>query len=315
MNAGHITLEQWIAFYLYANTLIGSATQTLQVWETIKEGQGAAGRISELAAAEDEDRGGGEKFPAKAESLSFEHVTFRYDREITLKDISFTIPASKTTALGPSGAGKSTVFALLERFYAPESGTIRMGGRDVREYDVIDWRRSIGYVPQDCALLSGTIRENIAYGLDREASEEEIIRAAKLANAYDFIAALPEGFDSDIGQLGGKLSGGQRQRIAIARMMIKNPDCLLLDEATSSLDAENEAEVQAAFTNMMQGRTAVVIAHNLRTIADADQIAVMDHGRVQAVGDHRSLYGENPLYKKYFDLQFTEQIRTEGSCL
>ena len=164
----------------------------------------------------------------------------------------------------------------------------------------------MGYIQQASPLLSGTIRDNIVYGLNRPAKDEEVVKAAKTANAYDFIMELPDGFDTDIGQLGGKLSGGERQRIAIARMIIKDPSYLLLDEATSNLDAENETEVQAALSSMMEGRTAVVVAHNLRTVVNADNIIVMDQGRVQAVGTHQSLYKSNELYTKYFDLQFAQ---------
>ena len=196
--------------------------------------------------------------------------------------------------------------SLLERLYIPNGGQIKFGDTPVERIHLDQWRGAMGYMQQNSPLLSGTICDNIVYGLAREAKDEEIVAAAKKARAYDFIMKLPDGFNTDIGQLGGKLSGGECQRIAIARMIIKGPDYLLLDEATSALDAENETEVQAALSGMMEGRTAVVVAHNLRTVVNADQIIVMDQGRIQATGPHKSLYGTNALYTKYFDLQFAQ---------
>ena len=234
-------------------------------------------------------------------------ISFRYEEQEVLKHVSFTIPKGRVTAIvGPSGAGKTTLLSLLERLYTPDGGEIRFGSTPVERIHLDQWRGATGYIQQASPLLSGTIRDNIAYGLNRPATEDEVVKAARMANAYDFIMKLPDGFDTQVGAMGGKLSGGQRQRIAIARMIIKNPDYLLLDEATSALDAENETEVQAALTAMMAGRTAVVVAHNLRTVVNADQIIVMNQGRVQAVGTHKSLYGSSELYTKYFDLQFAE---------
>ena len=264
-------------------------------------------QIAEIMSSRSEAAEREKAFIQPDADIVFDDISFRYEEQEVLKHVSFTIPKGRVTAIvGPSGAGKTTLLSLLERLYTPDGGEIRFGSTPVERIHLDQWRGATGYIQQASPLLSGTIRDNIAYGLNRPATEDEVVKAARMANAYDFIMKLPDGFDTQVGAMGGKLSGGQRQRIAIARMIIKNPDYLLLDEATSALDAENETEVQAALTAMMAGRTAVVVAHNLRTVVNADQIIVMNQGRVQAVGTHKSLYGSSELYTKYFDLQFAE---------
>ena len=299
INAGYIDLEIWIAFYLYSSSLLGGISSLLQNWETVKAAQGAACRISEVAMENDEDQGGTEMFPKQAGNLSFNQVTFRYDTDPALDHVSFTIPAGRTTALvGPSGAGKSTIFALLERFYVPESGTITMDGRDIQEYNMTDWRRAVGYVSQDSSMFSGTIRFNMTYGLDHEVTEDELIQAAKDAQIYDFIQSLENGFDTDTGERGDKLSGGQRQRIAIARALLKNPKILLLDEATSDLDPVSKSQVEQAIERLKEGRTTIVVSHSIRSIQNADQIIVLKDGAVDAAGNHDSLMKNCGLYQR-----------------
>jgi ATP-binding cassette subfamily B protein AbcA/BmrA len=237
--------------------------------------------------------------------IKLENVSFKYNTQDVLSNVDMVIPKGKVTAIvGPSGSGKTTILSLLERLYVPQGGKIKFGDTEVESINLDEWRNATGYIQQNSPLLSGTIRDNITYGMNRDVKDEEVFRAAKLANAYDFIMKLPEGFDTNIGQLGGKLSGGERQRIALTRMIIKDPDYLLLDEATSSLDAENESQVQAALDNIMKGKTAVVVAHNMKTVVNADNIIVLDGGKVQASGKHDELYKKNNLYKQYFDLQF-----------
>ena len=304
MKAGHITLEQWMAFYLYAQTLVGSVQSILQYYETIKRAQGSSRRMAELIVEKSEDMGGSKTVPAQPGDLKFENVTFRYDTNTVLKNVSFTLPAGKTTALvGPSGAGKSTIFGLLERFYDPESGQVTLGGVDAREFSKPSWRGAIGYVPQSSPLFSGTIRSNMTYGLDRTFTDEELIRAAKDANIYEFIRSCENGFDTDVGERGGKLSGGQRQRIAIARALLKDPQILLMDEATSSLDPKARSEVEKAMVRLKQGRTTVVVAHEIKSIEDADQIVVLSSGAVSGVGTDEQLMKDNELYRSLKDLQ------------
>lgn len=324
VNAGHINLEQWIAFYLYAQTLVGTVQSILQYYETIKRAQGASRRMAEIIVEPSEDMGGSEQFPEQPGDIHFEDVTFRYDTNTVLKNVSFTLPAGKTTALvGPSGAGKSTIFGLLERFYEPESGSITLDGVeavdpegakiirdgvDAKEFNKSSWRQAIGYVPQSSPMFSGTIRSNMTYGLNRTVSDEELIQAAKDANIYEFIQSCEDGFDTDVGERGSKVSGGQRQRIAIARALLKDPKILLLDEATSNLDPEARAEVEKAIARLKEGRTTVIVAHEIRSIEDADQIVVLSSGEIDGVGRDAQLMQDNALYRRLKELQSDEAV-------
>ena len=265
--------------------------------------------MAEVAVEAGEDKGGDAEMPGQPADLCFENVTFRYDQDIVLKNVSFTIPAGKTTALvGPSGAGKSTIFGLLERFYDPESGRVSLGGVDAREFKKSAWRQAIGYVPQSSPMFSGTIRSNMTYGLGRTFSDEELIRAARDANIYDFIASCEDGFDTNVGERGSKLSGGQRQRIAIARALLKDPKILLLDEATSSLDPQARDEVERALERLKAGRITVIVAHEIKSIESADQIVVLSDGAVSGAGSDGELMGSNQLYRNLKNLQSSQAV-------
>ena len=223
---------------------------------------------------------------------------------LALDDYTLEIRSGETVAVvGPSGAGKSTSFQLLLRFYDPASGVIRIDGCDISQLRPEDLRRQIGFVPQDTVLFGTSARENIAYGRPG-ASAEEIEAAARAAAADEFLRALPSGYDTFLGERGARLSGGQRQRVAIARAILKDPPILLLDEATSSLDSESERLVQAALAQLMRGRTTLVIAHRLATVLKADRIAVLEAGRLVAVGTHAQLMLSSPLYAHLAALQF-----------
>lgn len=309
VHSNYISLGQWIAFYTYSGMLVGTFQGILRYYETIKRAQGSARRVAEIAVEVSEDKGGDRQVAENPGDLAFQNVTFRYDKDVVLNNISFTIPAGKTTALvGPSGAGKSTVFGLLERFYDPESGQVTLDGVDAREFRKSAWRQAIGYVPQSSPMFSGTIRSNMTYGLDRTFSDEELIRAAKDANIYDFIRSCEDGFDTDVGERGSKLSGGQRQRVAIARALLKNPKILLLDEATSSLDPEARSEVDKAIQRLKEGRTTIIVAHEISSIVNADQIVVFSNGTVNGVGSDEQLTQSNELYRKLKDLQSGETV-------
>ncbi len=311
LQAGEITAGQLVAFVSYT-AIIGGAIAGLGNFYTELLGAiGATERIRDILQTP------GEVELKKPESkpalrleghIEYDDVHFRYptrpDVEV-LKGISFRVQAGQKVALvGPSGAGKSTIVQLLLKFYELESGAIRVDGHDIFTLDTTEYRRHIAIVPQEVLLFGGTIRENIQYGRP-DATEEEIIEAARQANAWEFISNFPEGLDTIVGERGVKLSGGQRQRIAIARAILKDPAILLLDEATSSLDAESEKVVQEALNNLMRGRTSIIIAHRLATIREVDRIFVIEDGRIVEQGTHEELSQiPDGIYNSLARLQF-----------
>jgi len=247
------------------------------------------------------DRPGATELVTATPTVVFENVTFRYaDGAEALHDVSFTAPAGQTIALvGESGAGKSTILNLIPRFYDVQEGAIRIGGADIRDVTIRSLRGSMALVSQEVAIFSDTLRENIAYGTPG-ATDEQVVEAAKLAAAHDFISELPEGYNTRVGENGVKLSGGQRQRISIARAMLRNAPILLLDEATSALDATSERLVQMALERLQRGRTTIVVAHRLSTIMNADIIYVMSHGRIIESGSHAELLGASGAYARLY---------------
>ena len=238
--------------------------------------------------------------------MKFENVDFAYEEgKPVLRDVSFeTKPNAVVAFAGPSGGGKSTIFSLIERFYKPTGGEILIGEENIENVDLAKWREQIGLVSQDAAVMPGTIRDNLTYGLRREASDEELWDALRMAYADGFVSEMEDQLETEIGERGIKLSGGQRQRIAIARAFLRDPKILMLDEATASLDAESEAMVQKALGDLMQGRTTLVIAHRLSTIVDADKIYFIENGTVSGAGTHQELLKTTPLYAQYVKDQF-----------
>jgi ATP-binding cassette subfamily B protein len=304
------------AFVFYA-IMVGSGVATIsEVWGELQRAAGAAERLVELLNTRSLiDDPGPRQLPRGAGMplLRLERVTFAYPtrpEQPALQDFTLAIEAGRCLALvGPSGAGKSTVFELLQRFYDPQDGRILLDGTNIRELGLQQLREHIALVPQQPALFTGDVRYNIAYGRP-EASDDEVVAAARAAHADDFISNLPEGYASHLGEQGVRLSGGQRQRIALARAFLNDPEILLLDEATSALDTESEYQVQQALHEMMKGRTTVIIAHRLSTILHADTIAVLDGGRLVATGTHSELLAHSEFYARLARLQFRD---TEAS--
>ncbi len=315
-NDGTLGEKELTTFAALTLFVAGSFSGIIEQYSQLQKALGATDRVLELLDEKPEDISMEEK-PLPPEfvingNVTFDNVGFNYpsrpDYDV-LKNISLTTHAGEKIALvGPSGAGKSTIVSLLLRFYEPQSGSILFDDKPSSDIPLSFLRRQMAIVPQDVFLFGGTIKENILYG-KHNASDEEVIAAAKQANAHDFITDFPEGYDTLVGERGVKLSGGQRQRIAIARALLKNPTILLLDEATSSLDSESEKLVQDALEKLMQGRTSFIIAHRLSTIRSADKIVVIDKGQVAEIGTHSQLVQtENGLYKKLSALQFDEEL-------
>jgi ATP-binding cassette subfamily B protein len=300
------------AFVFYAIVVAGSVATISEVIGELQRAAGAAERLLELLSIKSTiELSDKPKSTAGISSrIVFDKVTFNYPSrpdQAALENLSLVIDEGKSLALvGPSGAGKSTVFELLQRFYDPDQGTVTLGAINIRELIPLDLRSQLAVVAQQPTLFSGDVMHNIRYGKP-EASEAEVIEAAKAANAHEFIEKLPDGYKSFLGEQGVRLSGGQRQRVAIARAILKDPKILLLDEATSALDAESEHRVQQALENLMRGRTTVIIAHRLATIRNVDSIAVLDGGRLLAQGTHDELLESSVLYRRLSELQFQER--------
>ena len=306
---GRLSAGELIAFLIYGMTVAGSFAGLINLYSQFQEALGATKRVFQIldTAPDIQDSATARELVAVDGSISMRDVRFSYDdgNEV-LSCINLDIAAGEIIALvGPSGAGKSTLFNLIPRFYDPDAGIIRIDGHDIRDLTQSSLRQQIGVVPQETLLFGGSIRENILYG-KLDADEEELIAAARSANAHDFITALPKAYDTIVGERGVKLSGGQRQRVAIARALLKDPAVLLLDEATSSLDNESEQLVQDALGKLMQNRTTLIIAHRLSTVRIAHRIAVIDAGRLTELGTHEQLIAQQGLYAKLYEMQFRE---------
>lgn len=305
LRSDHFNAEQFIAYIAFFYQMIAPAKALSRANSFVQRGRASGDRIFEVLDARNPilESQGTARISQLEQGVHFSEVSFAYDERDVVKEVSFHIPKGHTVALvGQSGSGKSTLASLLPRFYDVRKGAILVDGIDIREFNTESLRSLMGVVTQDSILFHGSVRENISLGKP-DASLEEVIAAAKVANAHDFIQQLPEGYETNIGDTGGKLSGGQRQRLSIARAVLKNPPILILDEATSALDTESEKLVQEALGRLMRSRTSLVIAHRLSTIQFADEIIVMEGGRIVERGTHQSLLDKGGVYAKLCEMQ------------
>ncbi|MDF2140930.1 ABC transporter transmembrane domain-containing protein [Paenirhodobacter sp. CAU 1674] len=312
VRMGQMSVGELVQFVIYAVMVAGSVGALSEIWGEIQRAAGATERLVELLSAADSVKDPTHPvplpMPARGE-LRFEDVSFHYPSRpetSALDHVTLHIAPGETVALvGPSGAGKTTVIQLIQRFWDPETGRVTLDGYDLRDLARHDFRHAIALVPQDPVIFAASARENIRFGRP-DATDHQVEEAARAAHAYDFLAALPQGFDTYVGERGVMLSGGQKQRIAIARAILRDAPVLLLDEATSALDAASEREVQAAVERLAVGRTTIIVAHRLATVKKADRIVVFDEGRIIAQGTHDALVAEGGLYAELARLQFTD---------
>ncbi|MDD6042447.1 MAG: ABC transporter ATP-binding protein [Eubacteriaceae bacterium] len=305
VRAGTMQMFQLVNLYNYYMLFMSNAFMLTAAWQNIKLSHGACATIADILDTPPEDLDMGEPLSSKSEDIRFEDVSFTYDgkRQI-LDNVSFVIPKGKVTALvGENGCGKSTIIRLIERFNDVNSGTIRIGEKKLYDVNLRAWRDSVGYLFQGDQMIKGTITENIAYGIERDYTMDEIIEASKLANAYDFIQTKDKGFDTVISNYDAKCSGGEMQRIAVARILMKQPDYLIMDEATSGIDVINEKEVVNSITKAMEGRTVIMVSHDMEMIKKADHIVVIDKGHVDASGSFDEVSDKSELFKRFLAAQ------------
>ncbi len=305
---GTMSMGTMVSFLMYLFQIMSPIAIVANFFTILSKAAGSTERVREVLEEPEEliDENSN-TLDVSGKTLEMQHVDFAYATgESILKDISIEAKPNTVVAFaGPSGGGKSTIFSLIERFYEPTNGQISIDGQNINDINLQDWRSQIGFVSQDSAIMAGTIRHNLTYGLDDNAySDDDLWHVLKLAYADQFVHEMPDGLDTQVGERGVKVSGGQRQRLAIARAFLRDPKILMLDEATASLDSESEAMVQKALAVLMAGRTTLTIAHRLSTIVDADNIYFIDHGQVSGNGTHQELMDKLPLYRDYVKIQF-----------
>ncbi|RAZ67704.1 ABC transporter ATP-binding protein [Planococcus maitriensis] len=309
VSEGSMSTGSLVAFLLYLFQIVVPLATFARFFTELQKAKGATERIIDILELPLEEQQRGIEMDISGKTLRLEDVSFAYENgEPVLQGVSFEArPGQKIAFAGPSGGGKTTIFGLIERFYEPTAGTITIGDVPIRDVAIASWRDQIGYVSQESAMMGGTIRANLTYGLPDADNyqDEELWRVSRMAYAEEFIASFPDGLDTQVGERGVKLSGGQRQRIAIARAFLRDPKLLMMDEATASLDSQSEGIVGQALGRLMEGRTTLVIAHRLSTIVDADQIVFIEGGRVTGIGNHRELTGKHPLYREFAEQQLT----------
>lgn len=305
VQAGTLTSGELVAFLLYLFNIMMPAASFATFFSQVQKAMGATERIEQILKTELEPIEAGKTVDVSGKTIKAENLSFHYEENRPiLKNVSFEAKPNTVIAFaGPSGGGKSTIFSLLERFYEPTAGSIKIGNEIVDELSLANWRSQIGYVSQDSAVFAGSIRDNLQYGLERTLSEAELWQGLELAYADQFVRDFPDQLETELGERGVKLSGGQKQRITIARAFLRDPKILMLDEATASLDSQSEEKVQRALDQLMEGRTTLVIAHRLSTIVDADHIYFIEKGEVTGHGTHSELIATHPLYAEYVQEQ------------
>ncbi|MBE7123945.1 ABC transporter ATP-binding protein [Bacillus cereus] len=309
VDQGLISSGELVAFLLYLFQIMSPFIQMNHFLTSFQEAKGSMKRLFEILEEEEEVQVVTKTCIESPTQLEFKDVSFRYDeKENVIEDISFKVKKGSLTALvGPSGSGKSTVFSLIERFYDPTNGDILLDDVSYKNIHVEEWRQKFSYVSQDTPIFSGTIRDNILYGKNDKVTDDKLIEIATFANAHEFIVSLSDGYNTQVGERGNQLSGGQKQRIAIARALMRDADFLLLDEATANLDSDSEKQVQKAINTLIHKQTTFVIAHRLSTIVDADQIIVLEDGRITGFGTHDELLSNHEYYQKVIKQQFERQ--------
>ncbi|MGM0898423.1 MAG: ABC transporter ATP-binding protein [Bacillota bacterium] len=309
VSEGSMSTGSLVAFLLYLFQIVVPLATFARFFTELQKAKGATERIIDILELPLEEQERGIEMDISGKTLRLEDVSFAYENgEPVLQGVSFEArPGQKIAFAGPSGGGKTTIFGLIERFYEPTAGTITIGDVKIGDVAIAAWRDQIGYVSQESAMMGGTIRANLTYGLPDADNyqDEELWRVSRMAYAEEFIASFPDGLDTQVGERGVKLSGGQRQRIAIARAFLRDPKLLMMDEATASLDSQSEGIVGQALGRLMEGRTTLVIAHRLSTIVDADKIVFIEGGRVTGIGNHRELTGKHLLYREFAEQQLT----------
>ncbi|WP_156857088.1 ABC transporter ATP-binding protein [Oceanobacillus sp. AG] len=310
VSEGTMSTGSLVAFLLYLFQIIFPITSFAMFFTELQKAKGATERIIAILDLEEEEGQVGITRDISTQSIYVDDVSFGYDEgEVVLADVTFEAhPGEMIAFAGPSGGGKTTLFGLLERFYEPVRGEIRIGNTPIRELSLASWRGQIGYVSQESAMMAGTIRDNLTYGLDdaEKIPDNRLWRVAEMAYAATFIRSFPDGLATEVGERGVKLSGGQRQRINIARAFLRDPKILMLDEATASLDSQSEHAVQRALSRLMEGRTTFVIAHRLSTIVNADKIIFIEKGKITGLGTHEELIATHDLYRKFAEQQLNE---------
>ncbi len=308
VKAGTLSSGSLVAFLLYLVNVISPVATFAMLFAQVQRAMGATERLDQILNEKKEVQDTGLDISVKGLEISAENIYFSYEKEQeVLTDVSFTASLNKIIAfVGPSGSGKSTIFSLLEGFYEPDKGKIKVGEYDLKEIKLTTWRKQIGFVSQDSGVLAGTIKDNLNYGLEHPLPEERLWEGLNMAFAKDFVQNFPEQLETQIGERGVKLSGGQRQRLAIARAFLRDPEVLMLDEATASLDSKSEEQVQKALDQLMKGRTTFVIAHRLSTIVHADCIYFVENGHITGSGTHQELLKTHLLYQEYVKEQILE---------